>query len=79
MLIDEEVRESIMAPIDGGVGVDGRQDEGEAADLLRDIRLKRKVGHVEHRLADNRHVHQGFNGNLAIGLGYAFGHFHGHG
>lgn len=42
MLIDEEVRESIMAPIDGGVGADGRQDEGAAADLLRDIRLKRK-------------------------------------
>jgi len=42
VLIDEEVRESIMAPIDGGVGVDGRQDEGEAAELLRDIRLKRK-------------------------------------
>ncbi len=42
MLIDDEVREAILAPIDGGVGVDGRQDEGAAADLLRDIRLKRK-------------------------------------
>ncbi|QZH74553.1 MAG: type VI secretion system ImpA family N-terminal domain-containing protein [Erythrobacter sp.] len=42
MLIDEEVSESIMAPIDGGVGVNGREDEGAAAELLRDIRLKRK-------------------------------------
>lgn len=42
MLIDEDMREAIMAPIDGGVGVNGRADEGDAAELLRDIRLKRK-------------------------------------
>lgn len=42
VLIDDTIRESIMAPIDDGVGVDGRQDEGEAAELLRDLRLKRK-------------------------------------
>lgn len=42
MLIDEDMREAIMAPIDGGVGINGRADEGDAAELLRDIRLKRK-------------------------------------
>lgn len=42
MLIDEDMQAAIMAPIVGGVGVNGREDEGEAAELLRDIRLKRK-------------------------------------
>ncbi|VVT18019.1 type VI secretion system protein TssA [Erythrobacter sp. EC-HK427] len=42
MLIDETIRDAILTPIDGGLGVNGREDEGEAAELLRDIRLKRK-------------------------------------
>lgn len=42
MLIDEDIRDAILAPIDGGVGINGREDEGAAAELLRDIRLKRK-------------------------------------
>jgi len=42
VLIDEDMKAAIMAPIAGGVGVNGREDEGEAAELLRDIRLKRK-------------------------------------
>lgn len=42
MLIDEATREAILAPIAGGVGVDGRQDEGPASELLRELRLKRK-------------------------------------
>lgn len=42
MLIEEEDREAVLAPIDGSVGVDGREDEGAAADLLREIRSQRK-------------------------------------
>ncbi|WBH16703.1 type VI secretion system protein TssA [Sphingomonas radiodurans] len=42
VLIEEEDREAVLAPIDGSVGVDGREDEGAAADLLREIRSQRK-------------------------------------
>ena len=42
MLIDETIRDAILTPIDGGLGVNGREDEGEAAELLLDIPLKRK-------------------------------------
>lgn len=42
MLIDEDVRQGILAPIDGDVGIDGRGDEGAAGDLLREIRSQRK-------------------------------------
>lgn len=43
MLIDEEMRQAILEPIDGSVGIDGREDEGEAGDLLREIRSQRKA------------------------------------
>ncbi|MFC0206660.1 type VI secretion system protein TssA [Novosphingobium soli] len=43
MLIDEERRQSILAPIDDSVGLDGREDEGAAGDLLREIRSQRKA------------------------------------
>lgn len=47
MLIDEERRQAILAPIDGSiggpVGIDGREDEGPAGDLLREIRSQRKA------------------------------------
>lgn len=42
MLIDEESRAAILAAIADGVGVDGREDEGAAGDLLREIRSHRK-------------------------------------
>lgn len=42
MLIDEERRLAVLAPIDGSVGIDGREDEGPANDLLGEIRSKRK-------------------------------------
>lgn len=43
MLIDEERRQAILAPIDDSVGLDGREDEGAAGDLLREIRSQRKA------------------------------------
>lgn len=43
MLIDEERRQAILAPIDDSVGIDGREDEGVAGDLLREIRSQRKA------------------------------------
>lgn len=43
MLIGEEDRQTVLQPIDGGVGIDGREDEGAAADLLREIRSQRKA------------------------------------
>lgn len=42
MLIDEEGRSAILAPIDGSAGLDGREDGGEATSLLREIRRQRK-------------------------------------
>lgn len=41
-MIDEDVRSAILAPIDDSVGIDGREDEGEAGELLREIRSQRK-------------------------------------
>jgi type VI secretion system protein ImpA len=43
VLIDEERRQAILAPIDDSVGIDGREDEGVAGDLLREIRSQRKA------------------------------------
>lgn len=43
MLIDTERRQAILEPIDGSVGIDGREDEGAAGDLLREIRSQRKA------------------------------------
>lgn len=43
MLIDEERRQAILAPIGDSVGIDGREDEGPAGDLLREIRSQRKA------------------------------------
>lgn len=43
MLITEEQRQAILAPIGESVGIDGRADEGEVADLLRDLRSDRKM------------------------------------
>lgn len=42
MLIEEEDRQAVLEPIDASVGIDGREDEGAAADLLREIRSQRK-------------------------------------
>ncbi|MBA2920553.1 MULTISPECIES: ImpA family type VI secretion system protein [Sphingomonas] len=42
-MIDEETRQAILAPIDDSVGIDGREDEGDAGELLRDIRSQRKA------------------------------------
>ncbi|WP_298164462.1 type VI secretion system ImpA family N-terminal domain-containing protein [Novosphingobium sp.] len=43
MLIDDERRAAVLAPINDSVGSDGRSDEGDAADLLREIRSQRKA------------------------------------
>lgn len=43
MLIDEDIRQAVLEPIDGSIGVDGREDEGEAGDLLRELRSQRKA------------------------------------
>lgn len=43
MLIDEEIRQAVLEPIDGSIGVDGREDEGDAGDLLRELRSQRKA------------------------------------
>ncbi len=42
-LIDEESRAAVLAPIEGSVGIDGREDEGVAGDVLREIRSQRKA------------------------------------
>mgnify|MGYP002778540731 CR=1 FL=1 len=42
-LIDDEVFAAILAPIDGSVGTDGREDEGEAGELLREMRSQRRA------------------------------------
>lgn len=42
MSIDEESRLAILSPIGDGPGIDGREDEGIAGDLLREIRSQRK-------------------------------------
>jgi type VI secretion system protein ImpA len=43
VLIDDERRAAVLAPINDSVGTDGRGDEGDAADLLREIRSQRKA------------------------------------
>lgn len=43
MLVDEDRREALLASIDNSVGIDGREDEGAAGDLLREIRSQRKA------------------------------------
>lgn len=43
MLIDEERRTAILAPFDESVGIDGRDDEGAAGNLLRELRSQRKA------------------------------------
>jgi type VI secretion system protein ImpA len=40
--LDEDLRERLLAEIAGGVGVNGREDEGEVGDLFREIRFQRK-------------------------------------
>jgi type VI secretion system protein ImpA len=54
VLLDEDQRSAILASIDDSVGVDGREDEGEAGELLREIRRQRKqlVG-AEQRAAQS--------------------------
>jgi type VI secretion system protein ImpA len=42
VIVDEETAAAILAPIDDGVGVDGRVDEGEVGDLFRELRFQRK-------------------------------------
>lgn len=43
LLIDDEIRQAVLEPIDGAIGVDGREDEGAAGDLLREMRSQRKA------------------------------------
>ena len=43
MALDEHLRERMLAEIDGGVGVDGREDEGAAGEAFRELRFQRKA------------------------------------
>ena len=43
VFFEDATRQVILAQIDGGVGVDGRDDEGAAGDLLREVRSQRKA------------------------------------
>lgn len=43
VLIDEDTRLAVLAPIEDSVGIDGREDEGSAGNLLREIRSQRKA------------------------------------
>lgn len=43
MFFEEATRQAILSPIDGGVGIDGREDEGASGDLLREVRSQRKA------------------------------------
>jgi type VI secretion system protein ImpA len=43
VFFEDATRQAILAQIDGGVGVDGREDEGVAGDLLREVRSQRKA------------------------------------
>lgn len=43
MLVDDDRREALLASISDSVGIDGREDEGEGGDLLREIRSQRKA------------------------------------
>ena len=52
MALEEDLRERILADIDGGVGIDGREDEGEAGDLFRELRFQRKaIARAEQKAA----------------------------
>jgi type VI secretion system protein ImpA len=52
VIVDEQAAAAILAPIGGGVGIDGRADEGEAGDLFRELRSQRKaVFKAEQRAA----------------------------
>ena len=42
VIVDDETAAAILAPIDEGVGVDGRADEGAIGDLFRELRFQRK-------------------------------------
>jgi type VI secretion system protein ImpA len=45
LILDEETRGAVLAPIgeEPGVGIDGREDEGAAGELFREIRYQRKL------------------------------------
>jgi len=43
VIVDDERRARLLAAIDGGVGVDGREDEGAAGNLFRELRFQRKA------------------------------------
>ena len=43
MALDEGLREQLLAEIDGGVGVDGREDEGAIGETFRELRFQRKA------------------------------------
>ena len=42
LLVSDEIASGILAPIDGGCGIDGRADEGAAGDTFRELRFQRK-------------------------------------
>ncbi len=46
--------------------------------MKQHIRVQRQTGHVDHRLADDIDVHQGFDFYVAVGLQDARRHFGGH-
>lgn len=52
MIIGDEVVAAVLAPLDGGVGPDGRVDEGAIGDAFRELRFQRKaIFRAEQRIA----------------------------
>jgi len=43
LALDENLRERVLAEIDGGVGTDGREDEGAIGETFRELRFQRKA------------------------------------
>jgi type VI secretion system protein ImpA len=42
LLVADDIAAGILAPIEDGVGIDGRADEGEAGETFRELRFQRK-------------------------------------
>jgi type VI secretion system protein ImpA len=42
LLVADDIAAGILAPIDDGVGIDGRADEGDAGEIFRELRFQRK-------------------------------------
>ncbi len=62
MLVSDDIAADILAPIDGGCGIDGRADEGDAGDEFRELRSQRKqIFRAETRAAMGEDPNEGDN------------------